>query len=266
MKNFNDLISEIYIDNFEIKDLPVIHTTTESVLFNIMLEKQLKSPKKCKVYEESLVYFFYGKASFYTDTEIINFSTDPPLCILFDSENLNNENLKRVLPFDSGGYDRYNITKYSKDQFTVSNPKLDVCRKLIYFLYDTNQNYLKNKITNERIAKNISKCWPLNSLLELYSKKFGQDIKTGEHVFSIEMQFGDQVAFNPSALILPYSFLESGLIVIDEFKVDFPNIELHFYGLEEIIEADGKSLTGQDYYTLMQKKLKNILLKNYLHD
>lgn len=259
VKKFEDIINEQNLDNCDILDLPAVHTTTEAPLFSILQSKLMEYPVMCDKYKERLVYFFYGKATYYTDDQMQNFSNDPPVCILFDTEEIKNAKLKRVLPFDSGGYDRYGIKKYNKEDFTINDPSPEICKKILFFLYGTKASYFNNNVAIENLGKKKKKCWPLQSLIELYNKNFGNDVKTGEQVFSIELQFEKNVEFKPSKLLLPYTFLSNDLIDLDEFKKDLPNTELFFYGEDEIIAKSGRPLTGFEYHSLMTKELKKII-------
>lgn len=256
VKTFPELIQEQKINGSN--GLPLIHTTTERPLFNILKYELIKSPEKCKEYGEDLVYFFYGKPAYYAETELANFTINPPVCLLYDLNNIPKDSITRILPFDSGGIKRYGFKKYNREDFTISQPGENTCSQILELIFTTKENYLNNIWNQHSLKAHAKECWMLEDLINAYNAMQSGGINTGPQLLSIEVQVKEKVDFPPSKLLIPYSFCISGKSeVLLELKNKFSNLEIIFYAKNETIANPGVPLQGTEYYRLLKEEVLN---------
>lgn len=264
-KRFEQVVDEESIDAANLPLLPLCHTTTEGYFYNIYetgfldnaheyLEDGENPPTKDKV-----LYFFYGKPSYLVFEELENYTEDPPITLLFEPTTEVLKKMKRILPFDSGGFPRYKIKKgYKRSNFTHKHPDQNSIKGLIKLLYDSNDDYLTRKVKLEKLESRKQQCWSIKEIIEVYNRAITGKIQTGEQVFSIELHF-DQVQFYPKYIVLPYTFLTSDFWNEVNFKNKFPGIAVEYYAKDEIIENNGAALSGDEYQRLMRKKVLDII-------
>jgi len=85
--------------------LPLLHTTDVYRFTNVLEDGQLE-PRACPVFKgEPLLYFFYGRPSYRANPkeEATGLDHYLPVCLLFRAQNVTP--IKRIFPFDSGGFD-----------------------------------------------------------------------------------------------------------------------------------------------------------------
>ena len=82
-------------------ELPLIHTTKSKRLAAIA-ESGILSPRPCSIFEEPILYLFYGRPS-YRDTNSLPQRDISlcPVCFIFRPETVS-KNLARIYPFDTG--------------------------------------------------------------------------------------------------------------------------------------------------------------------
>lgn len=257
---FQEIIDEESSTAKDIKLLPLCHTTTEGY-FDGIKEKKFVDLRMCANYKEQLVYFFYGKASYKTkEKEIQNYSNNPPITLIYESELLDPRSMKRMLPFDSGGYERYHIKEgYEKSSFTHENPNKDAIKGLIKLLYDSNDHYLNDEVNKDKLLAYTKKCWPINEIIELYKRVEMGDTSSGDQVYAIELQLKDKIDFKPKHIVIPYTFVTSAIWDETDFLKQFPTVGVKYYGEEKIHEKKGKALSGSEYQDLMRETVMGLI-------
>lgn len=259
IKSFEQLIDA---ESSTMKDpplLPFCHTTTEGYISSIMNEKKIES-RECPTYKECLVYFFYGKASYLVDKELANYSDNPPITLIFDFHK--DYPMKRVLPFDSGGFSRYKIKQgFDRKNFTHTKPDINTVTGLVSLLYKDNENYLKNQVDIEDLKRFEEICLEVQQIRNMYTKAKKGQLECGQQVYSIEVQYQGVIDFDPKYIILPYSFF-TNKFWNQNLKREFPGIQIEYYGMEQMIEADGACLEAAEYQHLMREKVKELIKKS----
>lgn len=84
--------------------LPLVHSTDSFTLEDVLTDGEL-TPQSCPVFEgETLTYLFYGRPAFRpnADAEPTGLGHYLPICLIFKSDAVTD--VKRVFPFDSGGF------------------------------------------------------------------------------------------------------------------------------------------------------------------
>jgi len=256
---FKEIIDEQAVIAEEIELLPLCHTTTEGFFLNIYDSKTIKAEKQCPVYNEFLVYFFYGKPSYLVEKELENYTDDPPITLIYNVNDLKNHKIKRIVPFDSGGFSRYKIKRgYDLGNFTHDSPEIISLKGIIKLLYQNNECYLKDQVDIKEPEILAKKCWPIKEMEKLYKRVKLGEIKSGKQVYSIELQYAGEIEFSPKYLILPYTFFTSSFWSEEDFKKQFPDIIIDYYGQKEIAEANG-NLEAFRYQQLMRDKVFDII-------
>lgn len=128
--------------------LPAMHSCETFDCENIIKDLKLKV-KRCPVFDEELLYFFYGKPSYPVGEKNIknrNDILDSPACLIIDTNLIN---LYRVFPFDSGAfmkglYSPFIHRHMDIKEFEIDN-NIDDIRAYISVVFKTNENYLHNE-------------------------------------------------------------------------------------------------------------------------
>lgn len=267
MDQFKNIIDELSLVAEDIHLLPLCHTTTEGFFMNIYESGNIISEDECPVYHEHLIYFFYGKPSYIVEHEIENITDDPPITFIYDLKDIEEYEIKRILPFDSGGFDRYKFKRgYKKENFSYDTPSLNVIKGMIKLLYQTNEEYLRDHINIANAQDFKKRSWSIKEIIELYDRIKKKQIKVGKQAYSIEIQFDSKkehdegIRFTPKYIILPYSFFTSDFWSEKDFSKKYPSITIDYYGETEILESNG-NLEAFKYHDLMRQKVLEIIGK-----
>ena len=246
----------------EIDVLPFCHTTNQGSASGILL-KGMTTPKACDVYKEPLVYFFYGKACFLIEKELANYTDNPPVTFIYDQklikEHLTQILIKRILPFDSGGFPRYELKAgFDKEMYTYEETNFHKIIGFIRLLYKDHFNYLHDEVNLEDLEAYKDVCLQIQEIIEMYERAFKGKIESGEQVYSIELQYADSIRLKPSYLVIPYNLYTSAFWGKNVVK-SFPDVKVVDYGREEMLKYPGKALTATQYQTLMRQKVLDIV-------
>ncbi|TBB57027.1 hypothetical protein ELH42_37765 [Rhizobium ruizarguesonis] len=127
-------------------ELPVFHTTESLFLRDIVTGLQINTTK-CKVYDEDLVYVFYGRPSYRPSssnnaTKMLEYY---PVVFLMSPDAV--KSIKRMLPFDSGGYHSGRFEDFlhpamRKEQFEIP-PPIDNLEAVISYFFGSPDDYMK---------------------------------------------------------------------------------------------------------------------------
>lgn len=240
--------------------LPLCHTTSEGYFVQIYKTRILK-PMPCKEYGESLTYFFYGKSSYFVDpANAINLNAELPIALLFKFDQIEKaaKGFKRLLPFDSGGFDRYGFPNGTdREQFTVF-PSKDApeVHDLIELIYQDNSFYLQDNFINSKLDAEAECCWAVSELANLYNVRVANRLTpAGLQALTVELQVSAPIEINPIAIIFPYELLTANDSKRRKFwtkqKIEeaFPGTDLMIYG------EPGTSVAGMDAHLLLRAKV-----------
>lgn len=139
---FKNFIKERSPDKLRHQLLPITHVTEFYNITNI-LDSDGLIPTPCDIFNEDLLYFFYGRPSYRYGKQAVNCPQNAfhPLCLVFDLTDLSS--IDRIYPFDSGGFGHYN--KYvhpnsSLEKFELAN-NVEGIDDLISFFYKSSSDY-----------------------------------------------------------------------------------------------------------------------------
>ena len=127
------------------EELPLVHTTRCEILPYIMASHELRSVTPCDVFQEHLLYFFYGRPA-YRHT----LGAEPtanldlcPVCFVFKPHTIGSK-AKRVFACDSGavhnGYFKDHLFPPDRDEMQLDTT-IDSARKLVPLVFGDNSRY-----------------------------------------------------------------------------------------------------------------------------
>ena len=190
-------------------ELPLVHSSRCELFATIAASDSIE-PQTCEVFGERLIYLFYGRPVYRSETRGARPSTETaycPICFVFKPGSI--VHLARVFPCDSGGIagQRFNppIDAAERDNFALT-ATLDSARRLARQFFETNEKYYWGE---------ASGTVPIPAT-ETDALKYYHLIRTkGESDFdqrrsAVEVQTADRISLvdNLHFVILPTGFLE----------------------------------------------------------
>lgn len=191
------------------KILPLIHTTDGYSGRDIIDNKEL-CPDMCPVFNENLLYFFYGRPAYRVGdtknaTSQICFM---PVCFVLKPEAVSS--IKRIFPFDSGAFNRNMFEKYmhpkmKKEDFFL-DISLDMASRVVSFFYGSNYKYYSGEVQQPEIPCDQ---FEVESYYQLIADKNKTD--HDDRCSTIELQTDNVTRIikdNILLLVLPICFLD----------------------------------------------------------
>jgi hypothetical protein len=229
--NFKDFVETV--ENKDLEDqiyLPITHIPDWTKLGAIMGKKQLTCSTGNKNYEEeALLFFTYGRNTFIPKNKQ-NLENDvyPPLAFLFDMRQLG-FNPKRMLPFDSGAFDKYKLAQgIELERFELGDPSKEDSLKLVVLLYKNYQNYIGYKHDFLHFVKKYNLFPELRVLNEMYSKQMTESSEIGPQGRSIEIQYNCPVSLQPLLILYPHIYAGEAYDP-GQLMLAFPDIDILMY-------------------------------------
>tara|TARA_R110000744_G_scaffold380483_2_gene501416 strand:+ start:4588 stop:5349 length:762 start_codon:yes stop_codon:yes gene_type:complete len=210
--------------------LPIFHSC-DSLFFKKIITERCIKVRDCKIFDEKLSYFFYGKPAYKSREVNSKLSSFLPTSFILDLDNL--DSLKRMAPFDTGAFADNLFDRYMHPAMTIYDflltPKKETLLKLVSFFYGNNENYLKAKL------KPSFTCDSMEFEVESYKSMIIETaISTSdERKTSIEIQSVKDVSIESGilkAIILPSSFLASPNIESLMKEVEFEILPYEDFG------------------------------------
>lgn len=205
-----------------VKPLPLIHSTSAYSFRDVMSSGKL-TPTTDQIFNEKLLYFFYGKPSFFPKSDqssSLLFNTQ----VFFVLKPNTISAARRVFPFDSGAFEfglyarffnkRMNLLDFQIELDTSHSggtPYPTSAQKIVAAIYGTNEKYFRSE-HRENLSPSMMD-FEVQAFLELLRSNAGEDFDDRRSV--IEIQSTREVSLTPETLegiILPNEMLNS-----DEF-------------------------------------------------
>ncbi|MBX3563597.1 MAG: hypothetical protein KF730_03365 [Sphingomonas sp.] len=190
-----------FLDQFTPAGLPLglVHCTPVIRGVQALNTGELRA-ENCPVYGESLVYLFYGRPAFkpLAGMAASSMAEHLPMCLVFDSSAL--ASAERILPFDSGGFDRYapSTGTLNREAFELAGGA-DTPPRLVAAFYETNLNYYRQMPTVR--PEDISNLYPeARAIARLANDETIQD--DDDRRTTIEVQFSRGVALRDSLVAI----------------------------------------------------------------
>ncbi len=191
-------------------ELPFVHST-RCEFFPHLCSAGFLSPRDCPVFNEPLLYFFYGRPAYRSR---IGSKPDPdltlfPVCFVFKS-GVFDTTIKRAFPFDTGaangGMFAPHVTAASVSEFTI-NPSIQSIQRAVGAFFDTNGNYYTG-VPGSLTSGSPTGLNTVDCYCRLISEPGEKDYD--DRRFTMEVQTTQSVILrdNLSAVVLPSPFLD----------------------------------------------------------
>jgi hypothetical protein len=190
--------------------LPFVHMT-RAYAFDEMLDENALQPTHCEVFDESLIYLFYGRPAYRAkDGRNARLEFEWPIVFVFDPDKI--PQLKRVFPFDTGAfklklYEEFFDKRAKIEDFEIET-SLEGIRKLVGTFYLDHKEYFKNVPLGRRQfeAQGIYEMSRLPGVQGGRSTHGTRD----ERSSAIEVQVSEPINFVGSllAVVLPEPYLD----------------------------------------------------------
>jgi hypothetical protein len=194
------------------RTLPYFHSCSGKAFRSILASGKIEK-RKCPVFDEELIYFFYGKPSYRLPDAGTNTRDTSRFPICFVLSDLEDANIKRVFPFDTGAlaygiYEDICGDELNPYCFEIGTSKESIS-SLINYLYGNDPNYFFAK-PNKTIDDIDALCFELRQILEfiIYFGRTNWDSRA----HSIEVQHDSDIQLTLAeieAIILPDSYLNN---------------------------------------------------------
>lgn len=188
--------------------LPLTHIT-KGVLAEDIIRASTINPTPCKVFEESLAYFFYGWPAYRAGEQgTIKAEALCPYCFVFSPDLI--EGAKRIHAFDSGAFSSRLYSGVIADEMDINDFRLEgpaTPDRLISLVFGSQQAYFRGE-TNA-IAAKPPEVHPhqfhARAYLDLILSP-GRN-EPDDRVFTIEVLFGSNIPISGKllAVVLPHT-------------------------------------------------------------
>lgn len=155
MKNLDLTLRSLSDDRWPMA-LPPSHVSIARWFTDIVDQGEL-APRMCSVFNQALIYFFYGGVFYRTGDKPTRNAAELPIAFLFDPGVL--KSFFRYYPFDTGALasGRYgpageHLKPFEETYAVAGEHDPSMPSKMVYFLYQTNQRYLQGNV-NDDLAK-----------------------------------------------------------------------------------------------------------------
>lgn len=188
--------------------LPLAHVTDFERLRSILRANVINPPGPCKVYGEHIFYTFWARPDYRLQGDGYTYSemTCAPVCLLLQSDLA--QHARRVLPFDSGGFERYGPAmhhSWTREQFEL-NGGIDLPMLIVGTFFGHNRAYYDRKAV-EGLKFNT-----MQEKLHVYYKLITNQLPSvfDQRCSAIEVQLVPPIELNGNvlAVVLPRDGLD----------------------------------------------------------
>ncbi|MBX3520922.1 MAG: hypothetical protein KF835_13000 [Xanthobacteraceae bacterium] len=231
--------------------LPLVHIT-RSFVFEDIIDGNHLEPQHCKVFNEKLLYFFYGRPAFRphgNNNGQLEFSW--PIVFVVHPDKI--AKIRRVMPFDSGAfaaklYEEY-FDKDSRLSDFILNGSFETVRKIVgAFNQDHNEYFFGGSRKNVEVPHRQYEVQGLHELSRNPAQK--KDGSAGdERSSTIEIQISDRFDLSDAllAIILPTAYLDDADIRDAITRWNVPTV-LNYDALNAM---PGQTWSGQIYQIII---------------
>jgi hypothetical protein len=176
----------------------------------------LPPPEKCDVFDEWLLYLFYGRPAYKIRCDSSNQRVVDeylPVAMIFDAGAVTN--IKRLFPFDSGAFAGGAYRSVHADNVTFRDFELPAAissaKKVVRAFFGSNADYFTGQ-ASQPVGLN-----PFDDpeVLAYHAILDGpSNVEIDDRRYSIEIQTEDSISLSPHllAIVMPHTWLESDTI------------------------------------------------------
>jgi len=228
------------------EELPLVHTSRCKFLPELAKNGHI-SPRRCEVFQESLIYLFYGRPAYRSKQgrsagESIVLC---PVCFVFKPRTVS-RNVARVFPCDTGalhkGIFQPHLTAADIKELEL-DPAIESARRYVHFFFKTNGNYFLGKVNRSMSAPNYEATQKLYQLLlssvpsKFDDRKSAVEVQTREKLF-----LKDQLLY----VVLPCEFLDD---------VNIREAIFEHWNCDPILYPTFDGDAPNQYYSVLREKL-----------
>lgn len=220
-EDFRKLVSEQPAD---LGELPSVHVS-DGLGFRSIIQEGALTPEQCPVFNEPLLYLFYGRPSYRVNSQILasGIRAYAPVCFVLKPGVVRSP--ERVFPFDTGAFQNELFRasmhrKMQRDDFALE-PDPQSPQRLINLFFGDNHNYYDNKPNTSLELPPLA--FEASSFHALITDR--QENVYDERISSIEIQVAEE---------LPLEGLVEAVVLPDAFIVDEVMKSLEAIGAEAI--------------------------------
>ena len=256
MKPFRDVFDS---EASTVSTLPILHSCEAIVLDKILSDQKLLT-NKCDVFEEDLLYAFYGIPSYRKTME--KATSNPshyPVCFILDYAFI--PDVDQLFPFDTGAFSK--IPSVKKDHFheSIDISQLELladiedAKKVVEKFYFSNENYIR-----QRPQLAIDKVSILNAVAYGYASLIHNTSLTNydTRVATIELIYKQQIELNKDSLIQ---------IIVPAVYLDEDDIYdqlVDTYGIRDPLMYETIRGTPSEYFGVVYNLYLNFIRQNSL--
>lgn len=211
--------------------------TTDAFRLRKMIVDKFFEPSHCKVFDEDLSYFFYGRPAFRRrDQEQTRLSSRTPIAIILHPSLVDMG--CRMYPFDSGAFTGH-YKQWMHPEMKLSDFELicspDAPKKSIAAFFGNNVNYLR--ATSTAPPKPYDGEFEVESVVELLRDPSSHD--ADDRRLAIELQVGKKIDFDSKAIL--------ALIAPDELE--------EAIWFQEFMNGPGRGIIVSTYKTMLLRRI-----------
>jgi hypothetical protein len=200
-------------DFSEATPMPLFHSTSS---YNFRAISQAASadltPTHCPVFNEDLLYFFYGRPAYRVSDHNSDTIAYAPVCFIIKPDVV--MLVERVFPFDTGAFHHGRFAQYvhesmTKDSFQLGSD-LTAARKAITAFFGSCRRYYLGQLS-PTLAPSFSQM-ELATYVQIVKRPLADIVD--DRRYSIEVQTRSSIALigNTLAVVLPYEAMEDSAI------------------------------------------------------
>jgi len=165
---------------------------------------------ECKVFEEPLAYFFYGRPAYRVGEEgVIKVEAACPFCFIFDATLI--EKATFIHAFDTGAFERRLYSHTMADEMKVEDFSLETDNsrpnRIISAVFHSKDAYFDGDITKMVAPDQGAEAWEFHARAYLHLLASRGRNEPDDRICSIEVAFGEDVSLagNLRAIIVPHT-------------------------------------------------------------
>jgi hypothetical protein len=187
---------------------------------------------KCQVFNEDLLYFFYGRPAFRrAEDDQLRLSARAPVVMVFHADLVVHG--RRLYPFDSGAFHAKRYQKWMHEGMCLSDFELEAeaaaPRRHVSAFFGNSRNYLRLRARRPQVP--FAGEFEVESLVALLEDP--ESVSADDRRLALEMQLAEEVPFDASsvcAILAPDELLEAPWL--NDFLALNTSIEVVPYELE----------------------------------
>ncbi len=180
--------------------LPLMHCTKSEYFFD-MISLRALAKRQCRVFNEELVYLFYGRPSYrpYRQEENTSLTAFRPVALIFRPDL--DIPIKRIYPFDTGAFFDGLYAQYIPAHANLANfeidPGLEHASRSVSLFFKSNKNYYRGRAVSAVAAPPTN--LTISSLLGMFRAQ-GLS-KVDDRKSAIEIQSSETIVLDAASVM-----------------------------------------------------------------